>query len=88
MTPDQYLAKVGELRNKVCGLLQEAEALAKAGEDIKGEYISVDFDGDKHDDHESLGEAFGMTSELENVATALFHFIECGGKEEEVEEQP
>lgn len=86
MTEKEYLKKVSAFRNSLCAKVKEAEALAKEGASIKGEYSSNDFDGDIHDSHESLGEAFECTCELDLVVTALYCFLERGGKDSENEE--
>ena len=45
MTREQYLDAVNTFRNKVCRLNAEAKRLAEQGLTIKGNYSSVDEDG-------------------------------------------
>lgn len=82
MTEEEYIRKVTVFRNKVVALNKEAEKLGKEGESIKGDFTSVDFDGDEHDTHDNLGDAFECTQELDAVE-ALYHFINGGYKSNE-----
>ena len=83
MTEEEYIRKVTVFRNKVVALNKEAEKLGKEGESIRGAFTSVDFDGDEHDTHDNLGDAFECTQELDAVVEALYHFINGGYKSDE-----
>ena len=78
-----YLEKVHDFRARLTEFVKEAEKLGKEGEHIKGKWISVDFDGDEHDAHDSLGDAFRTTCELDLVTSALYHFLDVNIEEQE-----
>lgn len=80
MTEKEYLKKIQAFRNSLVAKKKEMEALAKEGHQFKGKYTSNDFDGDEHDEHSTLGDAFETTCELELVVIALYHFLERDGK--------
>ena len=79
MTKKQYLDEINAFRNKVCALNKEAEKLAKKGLEVKGNFTSVDFEGDEYEGHDNLGEAFAQSCELEVVASALYHLLDMEG---------
>ncbi len=87
LSEEDYLSKVSEFRDKVIKLVHEAKALANEGKHLGGEYVSFDFDGDEHETHENLGDAFENTCELELVSSALYFLIENKGKSSEEDDE-
>lgn len=87
LTKDAFLDGIKPFIERIKALHEELEAFAEKGNSIKGEFVSVDFDGDEVGNHDSLGEALAHTCELDLVASALNNFIAMQQQRDENEDE-